>query len=292
MPDMSQRRFVRSVVISGASTGIGRATATRLAASGWDVLAGVRRLDAAPTAPGVSGSIRPLLLDVTAADSVNAARAQIAELLGGRPLTALINNAGIGRAAPMERVELASLQEIWEVNVAGVVRLSQALLPLMTRGSRLLIIGSIGDRLTVPHGGPLTSSKWAVASIAEAFRLELRARGIGVTLVEPGSVNSEAVGKVAAAAAETAELISRTDPALASRFERAVGVAMANERTGSTPDVVAGAIERSLRANRSPSRVLVGKHAVLMAAAAAVLPDRPLDWLRLRLFRQPGSAVS
>lgn len=120
----------------------------------------------------------------------------MAGLIGHRPLTALVNDAGVGVLAPMETVELSALRAVWEVNVLGVVRLSQALLPMMATGSRLVVLGSIGDRLTVPFGGPLTSSKWAVASVAEAFRLELVARGVAVTIVEPGSIHSEAVDKV------------------------------------------------------------------------------------------------
>ena len=283
----------RSVVISGASTGIGRATALRLAADGWQVLAGVRRLSDAPAAAAdAPGSIQPLALDVTDNDSVDRGREHVAALLHGRPLTALVNNAGVGIVAPMETVELAALQAVWNVNVFGVVRLSQAFLPLMAPGSRLLVLGSVGDRLTVPYGGPLTSSKWAVASIAEAFRLELVCRGIAVTIVEPGSIRSDAVTKVEAGAATTAAAIERSDPELAERFRQAMEVAVENERNGSDPAVVAGAIVRALRTRRPPTRVLVGKHAHLLAMAAAILPDRAFDRVRLRLFHQPGATIA
>jgi NAD(P)-dependent dehydrogenase (short-subunit alcohol dehydrogenase family) len=280
-------------VISGASTGIGRATALRLAEDGWHVLAGVRRLPDAPRPrAGAPGWIQPLQLDVTDSDSVTRAREHVEELLNGSPLTALVNNAGIGVIAPMQTVEIAALRSVWEVNVMGVVRLSQALVPLMRAGSRLLVLGSIGDRLTVPYGGPLTSSKWAVASVAEAFRLELACQGIAVTIVEPGSIHSEAVTKVETAAAESAASISRTDPGLAERFRRAVEVAVANERSGSDPAVVATAISRVLDSDRPRTRILVGKHARLMATAAAVLPDTVLDRIRLRLFHQPRAVLS
>lgn len=285
-------QFPRSVVISGASTGIGRATALRLAADGWHVLAGVRHLTDSPkSAAGVSGRVQPVQLDVTDHDCVVRAAEQVAELLAGSPLTALVNNAGIGMIAPMQTVDLAALQAVWDVNVLGVVRLSQAMLPLMAAGSRLLVLGSIGDRITVPYGGPLTSSKWGVASITEAFRLELRARGIAVTLVEPGSIHSDAVTKVEAAASATAESISRSDPGLAERYRRAAEVAIANERKGSDPSVVAAAISRALDASNPRTRILVGRHARLMATVAAILPDMPLDRLRLSLFRQPLGQV-
>jgi NAD(P)-dependent dehydrogenase (short-subunit alcohol dehydrogenase family) len=252
------------------------------------VFAGVRRLADAPDwATSGQGAILPLQLDVTDPGSVGGAYQRVADLLEGAPLTALVNNAGIGVVAPMETIELAELQAVWDVNVLGVVRVTQAFLPLMAAGSRLLILGSIGDRLTVPFGGPLTSSKWAVASVAEAFRLELVPRGIAVTLVEPGSIRSDAITKVAGAAATTAQNLNQTDPPLAERFRRAVDVALAQERNGSDPLVVAKAIARALDADRAPTRILVGRHARLMATAAAILPDRALDQVRLRLFRQP-----
>ncbi|SEQ87049.1 SDR family NAD(P)-dependent oxidoreductase [Microlunatus flavus] len=282
----------RSVVISGASTGIGRATALRLAADGWHVLAGVRRLaDAPDAADGAPGTIRPLRLDVTDPDSVDQATSEIAQATQSSPLTALVNNAGVGLIAPMQDVDLSALQAVLDVNVLGVVRLTQAVVPLLAPGGRIVVVGSIGDRLTMPFGGPLTSSKWAVASIAEAFRLELVSQGIAVTIVEPGSIRSEAVDKVASAAAATARDIARRDPELAERFTRAAAVAIANERHGSDPDVVAAAISRALRARRPRTRVLVGKHARVMATAAAVLPDRTLDRLRLRLFQQPTARL-
>lgn len=277
----------RSVVISGASSGIGRATAIRLAADGWQVLAGVRRLaDAPEPATGAAGTIQALRLDVTDSASVDIAAEQVARILGRSSLTALINNAGVGVISPMQTVELSVLQAVFDVNVLGVVRLSQALLPMMTSGSRLLVLGSIGDRLTMPFGGPLTASKWAVASIAEAFRLELASQGVAVTIIEPGSIHSGAVDKVESAAAATADAIAATDGALAQRFRRAAAVAVANERNGSDPAVVAAAISRLLEARRPRRRLLVGKHAHLMAAAVAVLPDRVLDVVRLKLFQQ------
>lgn len=282
----------RTVFISGASTGIGRATALHLATDGWHVLAGVRRrTDAPQSAQDDLGSIHPVVLDVTDPSSIDAARAHVADLTGGSPLTALVNNAGIGVIAPMETVELAAMQAIWDVNVLGAVRIAQAFLPMMVTGGRLIFIGSIGDRLTVPFGGPLTSSKWAVASIAEAYRLELTARGISVTLIEPGSIRTDAVTKLEAAATATTAHIARSDTALAARFQRAAAVAVANERRGSDPAIVAAAISRVVDSRRPPTRVLVGKHAHLMAAAAALLPDRAFDRIRLRLFRQgPGTS--
>jgi NAD(P)-dependent dehydrogenase (short-subunit alcohol dehydrogenase family) len=281
----------RSVLISGASSGIGRAAAEELAASGWEVFAGVRRLSDAPVSSAkLSGSITAVQLDVSDDRSVLEAQQTIRDHLSGRSLTALVNNAGIGFLAPMKTVPIDDLRAVWDVNVAGTVRLSQTFLSMMSAGSRLIMIGSVGDRLTMPFGGALTSSKWALASIAEAFRLELTGDGVAVSLIEPGSIHSDAVEKVERAAAATAATVSLTDPQLAERFLRAAGVAIANEQHGSSPTVVAHAIGRVLDHRRPPRRVLVGRHARLLATLAAVLPDWAFDRARLRLFDQPPAA--
>ncbi|MEO7058596.1 MAG: SDR family NAD(P)-dependent oxidoreductase [Lapillicoccus sp.] len=284
----------RAVLVSGASTGIGRATAIALAASGWTVFAGVRDLTTAPTASTAStaacpGVIVPVKLDVTSPASIAQAIRSVAADLGQAPLSALVNNAGVGLLAPMRAVALADLRSVLEVNVVGAVALAQAALPLMAPGGRLVFLGSVGDRLTMPYGGPLTSSKWALASIAEAFRLELNADGIDVVLIEPGSIHTPAVDKVETSAAQTVASITSSDPELARRFASAAAVAVANERQGSKPEVVAATILYALTSRRSRTRYLTGRHARLLATLAAVLPDRAFDRLRLQLFHQSAT---
>lgn len=281
----SSRRGARAVLVSGASTGIGRATVVALAACGWTVFAGVRDLTTAPTTacPGV---IVPVELDVTSPASITQAIKAVAADLGHAPLSALVNNAGIGQLAPMRAVALPDLRHVLEVNVVGAVALTQAALPLMAKGGRLVFLGSVGDRLTMPYGGPLTSSKWAIASIAEAFRLELKADGIDVVLIEPGSIHTPAVDKVEAAAAQTVASITPSDPELARRFASAAAVAIANERQGSRPEVVAATILQALTSKRPRTRYLTGRHARLLATFATILPDRAFDRLRLQLLHQ------
>jgi NAD(P)-dependent dehydrogenase (short-subunit alcohol dehydrogenase family) len=275
-----------TALVSGASSGIGRATVIALAAKGWRVYAGVRDVSTAPVSDG-PGQIVPIELDVTDQASILAATDVVAGDLDGRQLSAVVNNAGVGRMVPMQVVSVADLRAVYEVNVVGAVALSQAALPLMGEGSRLLFLGSIGDRLTMPFGGPLTSSKWAVASITEAFRLELRVRGIDVVLIEPGSIHTPAVDKVAAAASHTATTVAEGDPELARRFSTATNVAIANERRGSPPETAASTIVRALTTGHPRTRYLTGRHARLLATLSAVLPDRTFDYMRLRLFHQP-----
>ncbi len=282
----TQTGTARSVLVTGASSGIGRATSLALAEAGWRVFAGVRSRDSAPQVQGVT----PLVIDVADPESVRAALESVAEDLDGRSLDALVNNAGIGQLAPMQSVTAHELRSVFDVNVFGAVEVTQRALRLMSSGSRLVFIGSVGDRITMPFGGPLTSSKWAVASIAEAFRLELAGAGIRVVLVEPGSIHTDAVQKVEDAARVTAARIAQHDPELSRRFELAARIAVANERGGSKPEVVAATVTRALNASRPRTRYLTGQHAHLLAMLGR-LPDRVFDRFRLRLFGQTARAA-
>ncbi|UQN28275.1 SDR family NAD(P)-dependent oxidoreductase [Brachybacterium kimchii] len=281
------RRHDRSVLVTGASSGIGAATAIALSAEGWTVFAGVRDLSAAPETSG-AGRIIPIRMDVTAPDTIAAGIAGMRDRLGGAPLDAVINNAGIGQLAPMSTVPPGQMRAIFDVNVFGAVQVTQDCLPLMRSGSRVLFVGSVGDRVTMPFGGALTASKWAIASIAEAFRLELVADGIRVILIEPGSIFSPAVDKVDASARATSAALAEAAPDLARRFARAASRAVENERSGSSPDVVARTIVRALTARRPATRYLTGKHARTLAALGR-LPDPVFDRIRLTIFDQPAS---
>lgn len=288
----SGRRAGRSVLITGASTGIGEATALALARAGWHVLAGVRDPDTAPQLRqrgAADGWITPMRLDVTDHDSLATALAEVGQRVPGGRLDALVNNAGIGDLAPTQTVSPQTLRAIFEVNVVGVVAVTQAALPLMGSGGRLVFVGSVGDRITMPFGGPLTSSKWAIASLAEALRLELACEGIAVSIVEPGSIRTPAVDKVERAARRTGDALRLEHPELARRFAAGVARAVAHERGGSSPTVVAGTIHRALASARPRSRYLTGRHARLLAALGR-LPDPLFDRIRLRLFDQPTDA--
>lgn len=277
------------MLVTGASSGIGAATAIALAAKGWTAFAGVRDPSAAPETSG-AGRIVPIRMDVTDPDTIAAGIADIRDHLGGTPLDAVINNAGIGQLAPMSTIAPEQMRAIFDVNVFGAVQVTQGCLALMRSGSRVLFIGSVGDRVTMPFGGALTASKWAIASIAEAFRLELVADGIRVVLIEPGSIHSAAVDKVDASARVTSAALEDAAPDLARRFARAASRAVENERSGSSPDVVARTIVRALMARRPATRYLTGKHARTLAALGR-LPDPVFDRIRLAIFDQPASSV-
>jgi NAD(P)-dependent dehydrogenase (short-subunit alcohol dehydrogenase family) len=279
------------IVVTGASSGIGRATVLRLAAAGHHVFAGVRRPGDAPATPaGGPGEITPLLLDVTDPAQIAAAADAVAGHTGQAGLDGLVNNAGIGVFGPLEMIPVEQFRRQLEVNVTGQLAVTQALLPQLRRGrGRIVLIGSIGSRFTPPFTGPLSASKSAIATMAEALRQELAPWGIGVVLIEPASVHTEAVDKVAPAAER---LLQQADPGTRGLYEddyrRFVRIGLARERNGSPPEVVARAVARALAVPRPHARYLVGKDSRPMAALAAALPTPVLDALRRRIGHQPA----
>jgi NAD(P)-dependent dehydrogenase (short-subunit alcohol dehydrogenase family) len=265
----------KTVLVTGASTGIGRATALLLARKGFTVYAGVRKdADGAALGPTVS----PIKLDVTDAGQI----ADAAEHIGS--LDALVNNAGVGVTGPLEFVPLDQLRRQYEVNVFGQVAVTQAMLPMLraSRG-RVVTIGSVGSWITLPFGGPLCSSKHAIRSLNDALRMELKPYGVAAALIEPGSIHTDAVDK----------LEDEVEPRLASlgpEGRRLYGAAyrtmttagLREERAGSGPEVVARAVLHALTARKPRSRYPVGKNSRLMSTLGRILPQYTLDTLRLR----------
>jgi NAD(P)-dependent dehydrogenase (short-subunit alcohol dehydrogenase family) len=284
------------VVVTGTSTGIGRATALELAEAGCHVFAGARRIADAPApSPSGPGEITPLLLDVTDPAQIDAAAGAVAAHTGPAGLDGLVNNAGIGVFGPLEILPIEQFRRQLEVNVTGQLAVTQALLPLLRRArGRIVLIGSIGTRFTPPFTGPVSASKSAIATMAEALRQELAPWDIGVILIEPASIHTEAVDKLER---NTERLLGEADPGARALYEddfrRFVGIGLARERNGSPPRVVARAVAAALTVPRPHPRYLVGKDALPMAALAALVPTRLLDTLRRRLAHQaaPGSRV-
>lgn len=272
----------RSVLVTGASSGIGLATAKMLADAGFRVFAGVRKLP-----PGASSAnLHPVLLDVTSADSIAAARREIESHLDGAGLFALVNNAGIADTRPLEFTPLEKFRAVLEVDLFGVVATTQAFLPLIHKGrGRIVNIGSVGGMITIPFGASLCASKHAIEAISDALRLELHSAGIFVTLIQPASINSGSAEKLAAAVEPTINELppegQRRYGDLLRRFMRAT---LAEETAGSPPEVVAAAVLAALRAARPPIRRLAGKRGHLLAFLARLVPDRWRDALLRRLL--------
>jgi len=277
----------KSVVITGTSSGIGRASASRLAKAGFRVFAGVRKEADARSLHAEHPAIEPIAIDITDAASIASAKTQLEAMLDG--LDGLVNNAGIGLMAPMEHVPLDELRRQFEVNVIGQVAVTQALLPLIRRArGRIVNMGSVVGHITMPFGGVLCGCKTAFGAINDALRLELRPFGIHVSVIEPGSISTPAVDK-------TLGDIERAIAALPPEGQiHYAGMLRAFNRrayerahNGSSPDVVAGAVHHALTARRPRIRYPVGRDARLLVTLPRLLPDRWLDQLRVRLFGMP-----
>jgi len=279
-------------VVTGASSGIGRATVLRLADAGWHVYAGVRRADDGKALIRASGpdNITPLIMDVTKPEQIIAGAETVEQHVGPAGLNALVDNAGIGVAVPMELVEMGALRWQFEVNVFGQIAVTQKFLPLLRRANgHLVVIGSIGDRFTPPFGGPLAASKAAIATMTDAFRQELAPWGIRVVLVEPASIHTDAVDKLERDATSAANEFPPDGRELyRESYLGMVGTALKRESKGSSPDVVADKILEVLKKSRPRARYLVGKDATLMANLVRFVPTRMLDRMRRKIFRLPA----
>jgi NAD(P)-dependent dehydrogenase (short-subunit alcohol dehydrogenase family) len=277
----------RTILITGASSGIGRATALRLAESGWRVFASVRKeADGRRLAAEARGRLEPVRLDVTDRGSIAEAAAHIEAALGGGGLDALLNNAGVGMTAPVEFTADEALKNIFEVNLFGQIAVIQQFLPLLrrTRG-RIVNIGSVADHLTPPFAGAMAASKAAFASMSSALRLELKGQGIDVILIEPGSIDTPAVEKTLGGVEDRIAALGREGAALYGDAMRTVAATFARmEHSGSPPDVVARVIERALKDRDPRTRYPAGKESLKLTWLAWALPEKLLDRAILRTF--------
>ncbi|MDQ6810697.1 MAG: SDR family NAD(P)-dependent oxidoreductase [Actinomycetota bacterium] len=280
-------------LITGASTGIGRATTLRLTAAGWTVLAGVRdagagerlRQDAAG-----AGQVIPLTLDITDAEQIAGAAAEVqrhSAVDGQHPpagLDALVNNAGMGIGGPLELISTEDLRMQMEVNVIAQVAVTQAMLPALRQArGRIVFISSVGGRVSTPYLAPYAASKHALEAIGDALRIELRSSNVQVALVEPGSVTTPIWDKSRAQARAVS-----IPPQLAAQYGH-VPAAMEKAiedtaRRGIPPERVAETIAGALSASRMKSRYVVGRDAKGMLILRSLLPDLVFDRLMRRVL--------
>ena len=284
-----------AVVITGASTGIGEATALRFDTMGFRVFAGVRRqadADALQAKAAPNGLLQPIMLDVTDAQSIASAQRTVAEALAGSGLAGLVNNAGISVVAPLELVPLDELRRQLEVNLVGPVAVTQAFLPLIRKArGRIVNIGSIGGRVSTPVLGPYSASKFAIEAITDALRIELRPWGIHVAVVEPGSIATPIWAKGQSSGDQLEQALSPEQHALYDGTIAAIRqVAREAESRGIPPDAVAKAVAHAVTSKRPKTRYLVGVDARVQALAHSVLPDRLFDSLIARMTKLPKTA--
>jgi len=264
------------VVITGASTGIGQACALYLDSRGHTVLAGVRRAeDGDALKQNASERLTPILLDVTDEDSIRASVVQVEDRVGDAGLNGLVNNAGIAVGGPLEFIDIADFRRQVEVNLTGQVAVTQAYLPLLRRATgRIINMGSIGGRSALPFFGPYAATKFGLEAITDALRLELRPWGIGVVIIEPGSIKTPIWRKSA-----SPETVSRFPPEAHAKYgavlDAMIRVSARIEAQGLPAIEVAKAVEHALTARRPKYRYLVGRD-----VAWSVFLERLPTWLR------------
>ncbi len=278
-----------SVLITGASTGIGAACALALDGEGFRVYAGVRRAaDGEALQRDASSQLTPLLLDVTDAASIADAAGRLRSETGGY-LAGLVNNAGIAVAGPLEFVSPERLRQQFEVNVVGVLAVTQALLPLLRTGpGRIVNISSVSGRLASPFVGPYCASKFALEALSDSLRVELNPWRIPVSVVEPGVINTPIWQKSLAANASVLDEMPPESRALYGR-EVAAMQQFARSAKGLEPLAVARVVLRALTDTRPKTRYVVGTDARL-GVLLSRLPDRLRDWLLLNRLRQLGKS--
>jgi len=279
-----------SVLITGCSTGIGRATAERLAAAGHQVYATARQPETLSDLEA-KGCVT-MALDVTDETSMKAAVDRIEEESGA--VGALINNAGYSQSGAIETVDMDAVRRQFETNVFGLIRMTQLVLPGMRKAGhgRVVNISSMGANFTFPGGGIYHSTKYAVEAISDALRFEVAAFGVDVVVVQPGAIRTDF---------DKAAIASLDDAASADdvygEFNRHVGKATKEayeggpmKLLGGEPDAVAKVIEKAITAKRPRTRYRVTPSATLLINQAHLMPDRVWDKFVSTQFPQPGKS--
>lgn len=278
----------KAVLITGCSTGIGHATALRLAKAGHTVYATARRVDSL-------GDLREagahtLALDVTDEASMAAAVEQVTEKHGA--VGVLINNAGYSQSGAIETLSMDDLRRQFETNVFGLVRMCQLVLPGMRRQGwgRIVNISSMGANFTFPGGGAYHASKYAVEAISDALRFEVKGFGVDVVVIQPGLIRTEF--------AATAQTGLSTDSGPYADFNASVGAATEDAyakgplaKLGGDADSVAKAVEKAITANRPPIRMRVTPSAHLLIGVNGLMSDGMWDKFLAGQFPRPGASV-
>ncbi|WP_372790462.1 SDR family NAD(P)-dependent oxidoreductase [Paraconexibacter sp.] len=276
----------QAILITGCSTGIGRATAVRLAATGRPVYATARREET--IADLRDAGCRTLSLDVTDEGSMRAAVDHVVEQHGA--VGALVNNAGYSQSGAVETVTPDALRRQFETNVFGLVRMSQLVLPGMRgQGSgRIVNISSMGANFTFPGGGVYHATKYAVEALSDALRFEVAGFGVGVSIIQPGLIRTEfastAGNEISAEDGPYAEFNASVAAATKEVYEKGPLA-----KLGGDPDDVAKAIEKAITARKAPIRVRVTPSAHLLVGQRRLMTARMWDMFVGTQFKRPGA---
>jgi NAD(P)-dependent dehydrogenase (short-subunit alcohol dehydrogenase family) len=284
----------KAVLITGCSSGIGRATAERLASGGWRAYATARKVEA--IADLEARGCRLLPLDVTDEDSMRAAVEEVEREEGA--VGVLVNNAGYSQSGAVEAVPMEKVRRQFETNVFGLVRMCQLALPGMRRQGwgRIVNVSSVGGKMTFPGGGFYHATKHAVEAISDALRFEVEGFGVKVVIVEPGLIRTEFAGTAVGSMAPDPQVRTPPDDPYAG-FEAAVASTTRDSyergplsRLGGGPETVARVIEEAISGANPRARYPVTPSARVFFLLRRVLPDRAWDALLRSLYPQPGGA--
>lgn len=271
---------MRYVLVTGASSGIGKTCALFLDDRGFRVFAGVRSAEAGDRlCKEASERLQPLMLDITNTDMIETAVRTVTGTVGDNGLLGLVNNAGISLGGPLEYIPLENVQQVMDVNVMGTVAITQALLPLLREAhGRIVNIGSLAGKIAMPLNGPYGMSKFALEAFSDVLRRELEPAGIQVALIEPGAINTPMWRKAR-------ERIITKRSEWPDGFEERYGKFLdhvlrgTKDEHGIAPDSVAKVVHHALTAHRPKTRYVVGVDAKVMRFLGHWLPDRWLDGL-------------
>ncbi len=272
------------VIVTGASSGIGVATARELAGRGFHVLAGVRRDQDADAIRG--SNLEPVILDITNPDHVQALILRLQQDPKGRLIRALVNNAGIGINAPVEIFAMEEWRRLFEINLFGHVAMIQALLPALLRSKgRVVNISSVGGKVAMATYGPYAATKFALEAMSDALRREVEPLGVKVIVVEPGAVSSEMLSRVAVT---SERVISGMNPEQRGRYATLMRSVISQAQAAipkALPAEAAGrAIADAITTKRPRTRYTLGREAALLPVFT-ILPDRILDWMLAAALR-------
>ena len=264
-------------VITGASTGIGAATARELARRRFHVLAGVRRDRDADAIRGPR--IEPLIIDITNPDHVRALATRVHGDPHGRAVRALVNNAGIGVNVPVEAFAIDEWRRLFEVNFFGHIAVTQALLPALIRSKgRVVNISSVGGKIAMATYGPYAGTKFALEAVSDSLRREIAPFGVQVVVVEPGAVCTEMPGRAISTAQKLASTMTPEQSQRYGGLVQAISAQSASHtKSGLPADAAAKVIAKAVTARKPRTRYTIGRDAALLTRLARILPDRTLD---------------
>jgi NAD(P)-dependent dehydrogenase (short-subunit alcohol dehydrogenase family) len=277
----------KTVVITGASSGIGKSCVARMSRLGWQVFATVRKQsDSDQIAREFGANVHPVLMDLENEASIAAAAQQIESQAAAHGLDGLVNVAGVGMVRPLEYASMKDLRQIFDINFFGQIAVTQALSRLLRKArGRIVNITSVGVNVAIPFGGLLHASKSAFAKVSDTLRLVMHSSGVRVIAIEPGAISTPAVDKTLG---DLEEVIRNLPPEAQAQYGALIrkmakrGYEM--EKNGSSPDVVADAVQHALTSSRPRIRYRVGKHAKILATLPKILPERVMDALLRKML--------